>query len=373
VLKATPTFLVLSLAAACSTTGEITGAGPESSQVTMPPPDDGSAPPPTSDTPPDPTPPDTTPPETPPPVETAPPAPRHRRCGWIGFGDSIGYAAFAANVSFYDVIHPDWYSVADDSVTFAPRRGVDDARVLGAAKNAGVPVVPLIAAVDDPTPVINMLADDDLRAAHIAGLVAIASRYDGIEIDYEHLPPSKKADFSNFITTLAAKVHAQGKMITVAVYADYEGTSVYDYAKLVAAVDHVHVMGYSHYGTQTLPTAPLGWIEMVLAQVKATGHADKFILGLPNYAFTPTSYCALGECSALCTGPITPSTTVLSDGFDAGGLPSCAVAGGQIVYDDTASLEDKVAAAKSSGLGGITYWSVGREPAGFFTMVKSYY
>lgn len=364
-LKAT--LLVLTLSAACSMSGEITGAGPESSQVTSTPPaDDGSSAPPASDTPPDPTAP---PPEQP----TPPPAPRHRRCGWIGFGDSVGYAAFAANVSFYDVIHPDWYFVADDSVTFTPRRGVDDATLLKAAKNAAVPVVPLIAAVDDPTPVITMLGDDELRAAHIAGLADIASRYDGIEIDYEHLPPSLKAAFTTFITGLAAEVHARGKMLTVAVYADFEGTSVYDYAKLVAAVDHVHIMGYSHYGTQTLPTAPLGWIGMVLAHVKTTGKPEKFILGLPNYAFTPTSYCALGECPSLCTGPITANTDVMADGFDAGGLPSCAVAGGQIVFDDTSSLEDKVAAAKSSGLGGITYWSVGREPPGFFTMVKSYF
>src|SRR5262249_49556965 len=161
-----------------------------------------------------------------------------------------------------------------------------------------------------------MLADQGMRAAHIAALADIASRYDGVELDYEHMPPPNKQAFTTFISELADEVHARGKMLSVAVYADFEGTSVYDYGRLASLADHVHIRGYGHYGKQPLPTAPVGWIEMVLAHVAHTGAAEKFSLGLPNYAFTPTSYCALGDCPSLCTGPIVPATAVLADGLD---------------------------------------------------------
>jgi spore germination protein YaaH len=138
-------------------------------------------------------------------------------------------------------------------------------------------------------------------------------------------------------------------------------------------------MGYDFHtvGTHAGPTAPLGWIDAVGAQAAASGHPEKFILGLPNYGVTTSSFCSLAQCAGQCTGPIADSTNHMQScpfgNFDAGRILNCDSANGQLFFDDTQSLEQKVQSAKNHGLGGITYWNVGNEPDGFFDMIQKYY
>jgi spore germination protein YaaH len=141
-------------------------------------------------------------------------------------------------------------------------------------------------------------------------------------------------------------------------------------------------MGYDYHwsGSHAGPLAPLGWIQAVAHHAAATGAGDRFILALGNYAYTPTSYCSLADCAALCTASDVVTTTEMQscifnvdDHFGAGRAPNCTVAGGTMFFDDTASLEEKVQAAADAGLGGVGHWTIGKEPDGFAAMVKKYY
>src|SRR5262249_55900493 len=83
---------------------------------------------------------------------SSPPAAKqsgHGRCGYIGYGDDVGYDTFKANADAFDVIHPDWYKIDTDGLTVTPLRGANDARVLDTAHEHGIPVIPLVAGVDD--------------------------------------------------------------------------------------------------------------------------------------------------------------------------------------------------------------------------------
>jgi len=67
------------------------------------------------------------------------------------------------------------------------------------------------------------------------------------------------------------------------------------------------------------------------------------------------------------------------ESYDPGRSPNAYLPDGDhLFFDDLASLEEKVRAAAESGLGGITYWSIGGEPdvpgdTSFFEMVRKYF
>ncbi|WP_437935125.1 glycosyl hydrolase family 18 protein [Sorangium sp. So ce341] len=352
----------------------------------------------------------------------------HRFCGWLHefLGDpastELGYDTFAARAEAFDAVHPKWWRVASPT-TFenhprgrsAPFAGFHDRRVLDRTTPGGgrTRLVPLVAAVDRPDVVAvhAMIHDPALRAQHVAGLVALAveNGYDGLDIDYEHLASvlgpgetveAERASFSAFIDELSRALHAAGKALSLAVPAVASATGVFDYEALSASADHVHVMSYDYHfggGAHAGPVAPLGWVERTVAYIGGLdggARREKFILGLPNYGLlgpeAPEGGGAvvgcepLGRCLELAGGDGYDTSTdhmrrCPEDGaarFAAGRAPNQVLASGErLFFEDLASLEEKVAAARRGGLGGVTYWSIGGEPGGaaFFSMIERHF
>jgi len=310
-------------------------------------------------------------------------APAHHRCGWLQVTDPAGKASFLANASWFDAIHPDWYAMNSDGITIRPILATDDPDVLAAATQNHVQVIPLVASVENTAWTRTMLYSAQNRTAHIQTLVqtAVSHGYAGLDLDYEHLWDSADAaPLQAFIQEFATAMHGAGKLASMAVPAlDSMPQPIWNYANLAASLDQVHVMAYDFHtiGTHAGPTSPLGWIDAVAAQAQATGAAGKFVLGLPNYGVTSTSACPLATCAASCTGALATSTdhmlTCPFGNYTAGRSLNCDTAAGALFFDDTQSLEEKVMTVQSHGLGGVTYWTVGNEPAGFLAMVRKYY
>jgi spore germination protein YaaH len=318
-----------------------------------------------------------------------PPAAAHARCGWLGADDTAGYAVFAAHAAFFDVIHPDWYKLdTTDLQSVDALVGEGDATVLDAAAANHVTVWPLVAGVEkdangDPY-VRQMLADPAKIAANVKNLVdvAVSKGYVGLDIDYEGLwQASDRAPYESFIAQLSQAMHAAGKQLSIAVPAldNANSQSAWSYADLVGPLDVLHVMGYDFHsiGTHSGPLAPLGWIDAVNGQAAATGRADKFVLGVGNYGTTPTTFCNTQDCIARCGGSYATTTDHMATcpfgNWNAGRAPNCPTGNEQLFFEDTGSMEEKVQSAKSHGLGGITYWTIGGEPDGFFAMIAKYY
>lgn len=68
---------------------------------------------------------------------------------------------------------------------------------------------------------------------------------------FEHLYPSDRANYFKFLTRLGNALHAEGKILLTTVGACHtsssEAASCYDYAKIGAASDYVHVILYDDY------------------------------------------------------------------------------------------------------------------------------
>jgi hypothetical protein len=306
----------------------------------------------------------------------------HSHCGWIGADTAEqGVASFVANPKWFDAIHPKWFTLNPDG---SPRAiaFTDDSRVTEAAHGNQVKLIPLIDS-DQASYLRNILSSPANISAHVQQLVALVTQhgYDGLELDYEHLwSKSDRAAYVSLVTQAAAALHAQGKVITLALPAmDHDdGNNAYDYAALNAQVDVMHLMAYDyHYlgGDHLGPIAPLGWVDAVAARAGSIGDASKYVLGVANYAIGNGWYGSVPDAIAKCGGNYTTVDTHMPNcsygARTAGSAPHCDNA--QLYFEDASSVKEKAASAKTHGLGGIGYWTVGSEPSGFFDAIKASY
>ncbi len=339
----------------------------------------------------------------------APAVNRHRFCGWTlatGYApedSDPGFLAFAANADQFDAVHPIWWHQSADAVSFTRVYGEGSPTILNHTTYAGARtlLIPTISAVDNGEPALvdRMLNDANLRAQHIANLRALIQthHYDGVDLDYEHLPDSDRAAFSTFAQQLSQALHADGKTLSFAVQAESYASTVWDYDSLAQSADQIHLMTYDyHYlGSHPGPIAPLGWVQSVLAYINTVGgggQSGKFLLGLANYAlagsdggstgWTGTSMDAINAAGG--------SYNVTTDHMNScafvdpahpvapGRAPNAQTSHGDTYFEDLASMEEKVSAAQTAGLGGVTYFTIGGEPdrpgpQTFFGMVRGHF
>jgi chitinase len=319
---------------------------------------------------------------------TAPaPAPaahaNHSRCGWIGADTfDAGKASFLANPDYYDAIHPKW-AVANADGTARILTMADDAQIMATAKAHHIKVIPLID-VDDVSHLRSIISSPASIAAHAKVLtdMVVSHGYDGVELDYEHLwSAADRAPYTALIVAASASLHAQGKVLTLALPAmDADAKeSAYDYVQLQSHVDTMHLMAYDfHYmgGDHLGPLAPKGWVQAVVTRVKSLGSPEKYVLGVANYGISSGWYTTAKDAATRCSGGVHSMSTdhmltcPLSHA-EAGLSPHCTTSNGEVYFEDVASLTEKVSMAKAAGLGGVGYWTMGDEMDGFYTAMKA--
>ncbi len=94
-----------------------------------------------------------------------------------------------------------------------------------------------------------ILASPDLRATHVAALVALTQQpgITGIDIDYRGIAPARRPDFNTFIGLLADRLHSANKTLTVTVPAPTKtgvqwDSGAYDWEELNRRVDAVRMI-----------------------------------------------------------------------------------------------------------------------------------
>ena len=202
-------------------------------------------------------------------------------------------ASFEATKGLIDEVSPYWYtaSPADGSLVVAP--GGRDRSLIESAQAADVLVIPTIHNVYNPDQILPLFRDPARRQAHIGYILDEIRTYgfDGIDVDYEALPPDAREAYGAFMTELSAALHAEGKLLTVAVHAktgDVDGAVAFqDWALLGQICDRVRVMTYDFHwqGSEPGPIAPLGWVKDVAEYARSVLPSAKIQLGIPFYAY----------------------------------------------------------------------------------------
>ncbi len=291
---------------------------------------------------------------------------------WYPSSDSGGLESIRANADQIGVIHPFWYTQRPDG-TLQATTDAENGELLAEWRAAGMKIVPSIAGS-----IWEMIAEPDVREFHIAQIVTLVERmdYDGIDIDYEGFPLFTRDDFSTFIETLSAELHARGKLLTIAVHAKtqdaspYDGAAAQDWTRITPAVDMFTIMTYDYTNRNEPPgpIAPTEWVREVLAYAASVTDLHKVRMGLHAYAYswlrdnppaTTITWQAAQRLVETYELEIMRETDMEAHiEFKARGLPRQT-----IYFADSAGIEYKVntVLADFPELGGVAIWGVGGE------------
>ena len=289
-----------------------------------------------------------------------------------------------------------WFSVAldaDGSVgDYNGWTSATAASIVADAHAHGVKVLVTVTNFDSGD-IATIVGTADRRQVAIQTCIDLmhAQDADGVNIDFEFVPKSAKANFVTFMAELKSAVRAEapnggdGHVSLAGPAIDWSGA--YDYDQLLAQTDGIMVMAYGYHWTRSDPgpLSPLftgdlwsgksvAWtIDDYLTFGKAENRG-RIIIGLPWYgrswsvATQAIPGTALGNGTTKTYKSAESEANANGKGWEPVSLSTYYHSGSgaslrQVWYDDGRSFGDKVAYVDERDLGGIGIWALGYEGA----------
>jgi len=285
------------------------------------------------------------------------------------------FADFMAHYRQIGVIYPTDYDCTAD----AALEGGDDPLVTRWAQARKVEVLPRINCQRSAV-IHQILTDAPTRAAWLDRLTRLAADvgYDGISIDFEAGPASDRAALSSFVDDLAARLHADGRKLSICVSPKthesltHPRAGIFDYAHLAQSADWVFVMAWGLHWSTSAPGAQddITWTKQVADYVATMPDPAKFVYGTNLYAMDwPAGGGTSHPGTAYEHGDIVPrlpglgATVTLdttSDAYHATYTDGDGV-GHDVWFPQYDTIGDRMRAARQDGLGGVGFWRLGRE------------
>ena len=311
-------------------------------------------------------------------------------------------------------VSPFWFEATGaDEIRVNPNTPSSDAeQFIDTARSAGIPVVASILDATGAGEMAAILADRGQRADHVDAIVDFAAEgeFAGVDLDYEQFAFADGRDtwattrrhWVAFITELSARLHADGRTLTVSVPPIYDagrtgqsGYWVYDYAAIAPLVDGIRVMAYD-YSTASSgpgPIAPVAWVQRIVAgTTAAVDDPSKLVLGVPLYGYNwPTA--TSGDCPDGAAPGVTTVTdrTVGELASDRGATPVYDVETGewsftyeldiddgttsctqqrQVNYVDVDGVEQRIQLALQAGFAGASLFALGYDSTAVWSTVN---
>ena len=247
--------------------------------------------------------------------------PRKILTGWIPYYRTYpsvgkqngGLDSALASADLISEVMPFWYSldsaikITDLYTPANPSNPISD--TLNKLRSAGYKIIPTITdstASKDPktgktqTMVLsNLMADSagrDILVSTITNFV-VSNNYDGIDLDFENFAyvdgtaswPTTQIRFVAFMKSLAASLHAQGKLLSLTTPPSFgldsgkKGYWVYSWPDLGAVIDRLRIMTYDYSTSSPGPIGPITWVEQAVQYAVSVMPASKVFVGLPGY------------------------------------------------------------------------------------------
>lgn len=227
---------------------------------------------------------------------------------WYLVDNEESIQSFLRNADRISVVGPQTYLMDEHGIVW----GDVDERVLRAAREKGIKVMPLVLQPGFDQPMFRKLLHDAEARRRGAENLARLCRENGIwgiQFDFENIHVTDRDRFTAFYREAADALHGAGCTISIAVVprtGEFPGETsyhkwiheywrgAYDYRALAEAGDFLSLMTYDQHTHRTPPgpVAGLPWVERVLAYVLSLGvPPDKISLGVPAYSvFWQPSY-----------------------------------------------------------------------------------
>jgi spore germination protein len=264
-----------------------------------------------------------------------------------------------------DVVAPNWYAL--DSATGALRSPHSTSALLAAAQGGGARVWPVVNARTGGSRAWEAPAARERIAGSLLA-AASAPAASGVTLDMEELRPAQRDAFTTLVRESAARLHAAGRKLAVYVPRPGPGEgAAYDWAALAAHADLVLCSGYNEHWAGGPPgpvsTTP-GFSAVVDRALEQAGPARAVpLLGAFGYRWAPGAPGELlSTVDARRLRASRPGTATALDGSE-----RFRDGAATVVYETELGLRSRAATAREAGARWIGLFSLGREPAGFWT------
>jgi Predicted glycosyl hydrolase len=279
--------------------------------------------------------------------------------------------AVTGSLKGVNVVSPTWLELQDGKGTI---KGKVDPSYVREAHKQGMQVWALFSNGFEPERTTEALAKADTRFAMIRQLLAFAQTYDlqGINIDFENVRTSDKANLVQFVRELTPLLHEQGLVVSIDVTpkSNSELWSLFlDRAALGRTVDYIMVMAYDEHwasSPEAGSVASLGWTENAVKRIIEEDGvpANKLILSMPLYTRIWTE--KDGKVTSKAVGMDKVKEIVASKKL----TPKLDPAAGQnyveytengalnrIWIEDALSIQSRVKLMRDLGLAGVATWN----------------
>ncbi|HEV8660616.1 MAG TPA: glycosyl hydrolase family 18 protein [Thermoanaerobaculia bacterium] len=316
-------------------------------------------------------------------VVTAHPSFAYRIAAWIPGWDPNALTSTQTHAGLMSESNPTWYQINSDG-TLAKKTAAEDPTWRAAM--TGTALMPTLQNTTssgwNQTAALNVLSTAANREAHAEGIrqLVATQAYAGIDIDYERLPLSARANFTAFIQLLASKLHADGKKLSVTVYAKtsdsetWDGAGGEDYAAIGAAADWVKLMVYDYsYSTSPPgPLTPLTWLDQCVGFAASQMPVAKIMVGLPWYGYDWPSKGAAADL----THPTAISTAQKNGAtitYDINGEATFKYGTHTAFFLDAFGHDKQIdlVLQKYPGVAGFCYWYIGSEDPAVWTRIQT--
>jgi spore germination protein len=309
------------------------------------------------------------------PVTLSPPVPSSGSAhAFLLASTDRSFADFRDHYQQIGTVYPTFYDCSPD----AQLTGTGNAQIVSWASARGVRVLPRFNC--QRSAVLSRIVNEPaLREQWLSAIVASvdANGYDGANVDFEAGYAADRDAYSSFVAELASRLHARGKLLSLAVSAktadvpNHPRSTFFDYDALSRSADTIFVMAWGIHWTSSAPGPQDGmeWWSRVAAYVASIGRPSKFVMGMQLYAMDwpagggsahPATSLEYSDLSALIArvGAL-PVRDPAADAWtfkyvDADGVPH------EVWYTDSATQASRVALARSYGLG-YGFWRLGNE------------
>ncbi len=200
----------------------------------------------------------------------------------------------APRITAYHELSPHSYTIERDG-TLTTNFPVADQVLVDFARLNNIKILPTVSSGwDNSARVQSILRDSKLRANHLSAILKITRQpnIDGIDLDYENLPPEARESYTQFVTALADALHRDGKILSVTVPPKTSDDGCVlcrfaDYHALGQVVDRFRVMGYEFHTKASGPTplGPIWWLRQITKYTLTQVPRQKIVLAIHLYGY----------------------------------------------------------------------------------------
>jgi spore germination protein YaaH len=225
----------------------------------------------------------------------------------------------------------------------------------------------------------NILTNANVRGYWLDQMVATVEQngYDGVQMDFEKGLAADRGAMTSFVTELAARLHARGRLLSVAVspkvadVPNHPRSSAFDYIALAQHADWVFVMAWGIHWQTSAPGAvdDLTWFNRVMAYMDTLPDHGRYVVGTQLYGLdwangggtsNPAAPYEWSDAQALAARVgATPHRDATTDNWtfsyqDGNGSPH------EVWYTDSVTTHTRMQLARDRGFG-VGFWRLGNE------------